>query len=178
MDYCYDDLLAWYFTSVLMSHFTDAILNPNGRLLPNHSLLSLNDFPLGSDIRCMASGPCCSLNPRLSDDAQNGISPSGTGSWRYPNGSYVLPTIAGSSFGITRHSRLVNLHRRRSQAAEGVWRCEVPGNGNTTTLYTGIYMEGHGMHLCTNFVAIGPIKTQSQVLTHISPKTILTHVGS
>jgi hypothetical protein len=147
-------------------------LNPNERPFRNHDLLSLNDFPLGSDIRCVAwaSGPCCSLNPHLSEDAQNGISPSGTGSWRYPNGSYVLLTLAGSSFGITRHPRRVNLHRRSSRTAEGVWRCELPGNGNTTTLYVGIYMEGHGMHLIQILTAF--------MYNEGTPiPTILTHTG-
>jgi hypothetical protein len=106
----------------------------------------LNNFTLGSNIRCMAIGSCCSLNPHLSDDARHGIAPSGTGSWRYPNGSYVLLTLADDSFGITRHPGHVNLHRLGSHTAEGVWRCEVPGrDGATDSLYIGIYMEGHGM---------------------------------
>jgi hypothetical protein len=140
-----------YCTTQLLIH-TDV----NGRSFSNHHIL--NNFTLGSTIRCMSIGPCCSLNPHLSDYAQRGISPSGTGSWRYPNGSYVLQTLADGSFGITRHPGHVNLHRLGSHSAEGVWRCEMPGrDGATDISYIGIYTEGHGMQCllsCTHELTV------------------------
>ena len=107
--------------------------------------MSLSDFPLGSAIPCLAIGQCCSNNPHFSADAQLGISPSGIGSWHYPNGSYVRLTLAGDSYGISRQPGQVNLHRQNPSTAEGVWRCEVPGVGGINdTYYIGIYAAGSG----------------------------------
>jgi hypothetical protein len=128
----------------------------NGKHLPNHHLLLLNNFPLESDLLCTTIGPCCSLNPHLTDDTRHGISPSGIGSWRYPNGSYVLPTLADDSYGITRKPGEVNLHRLGLHTADGVWRCEVPGkDGEKDIRHIGIYAQGHGMYMHQNvFTAV------------------------
>ena len=104
---------------------------------------------------------CCLLFPQLTPPAQLGIAPSGIGSWRYPNGSYVLLGLAGHSYGITRQVGRVTLHRQGSHMVEGVWRCEVPDeHGNTVTLNAGFYQQGGGMQsdcdvtllLCTSII--------------------------
>ena len=108
-------------------------------------MISLSNFPVGSAVHCLAIGQCCSHNPYFTPDAQNGSSPSGIGSWRYPNGSYVRLTLAGDSYGISRKPGQVNLHRQSSPRVEGVWRCEVPGaGGETNTTYVGIFPPGNG----------------------------------
>ena len=119
----------------------------NGDNLVNHELIVTSNFPLGSAMQCLAIGECCSLSPYLSTDAQLGISPSGTGSWRYPNGSYVRLALAGDSYGISRQPGRVSLHRQNPSTAEGVWRCEVPRvNGAIDTAYVGIYAPGNGKY--------------------------------
>ena len=78
---------------------------------------------------------------------QRGEVPSGIGSWRYPNGSYVLLSIAPPSYGITRQPGKVILHREGEHMAEGVWRCEVSNeDGENVTLHVGIYHEDGGVY--------------------------------
>ena len=123
----------------------DRRINVDGIYVANHGLISLNDIPLGSAIPCLAIGQCCSNNLHFSADAQDGISPSGIGSWRYPNGSYVRLTLAGDSYGISRQPGRVSLHRQNPSTVEGVWRCEVPrAVGANDTAYVGIYTAGSG----------------------------------
>lgn len=119
----------------------------NGNIVPDHAMIQLDNFGTGSEIPCFANGQCCSIYPQLSPGAQLGASPSGIGSWRYPNGSYVRLLLAGDSYGITRETGQVNLHRQSSLTAEGMWRCEVPGlDGTMDTVHFGIYTQGRGKY--------------------------------
>lgn len=111
----------------------------------NHGMISVNDLAIGGDLSCITIGQCCSLFPRLSEDARLGIAPSGIGSWLYPNGSYVRLSLSGDSYGIVRDRGEVNLYRQSSRVAEGVWRCVVPGvYGAFETIHIGIYLPGQG----------------------------------
>ena len=110
-------------------------------------MLNLDNVTVGSVISCrsMAQGKCCSNAPYLSPEALNCTAPSGIGSWRYPNGSYVHLRLRRDSFGISRHPGRVDLHRLGSHITEGIWRCEVPGiNGVNKTLNLGILKSGKG----------------------------------
>ena len=132
----------WELTSVLAGA---AIKFNNSLTVPDHGMIMVDDLPIGEELSCMAIGRCCSLFPRLPEGARLGISPSGIGSWLYPNGSYVLPTISDDSYGIVRHHGQVNLHRQSSRTAEGIWRCVVPGiHGGLDTVHIGIYSPGQG----------------------------------
>ena len=108
----------------------------------NHALVLLGDQ---TEVECIRpSEECCTLNPYLSIGAQQGLEPSGVGSWRYPNGSYVRLGLAGDSYGITRQPQKVILHRQGAHMAEGLWRCEVSHNSNGRTSIVGFYSQGRG----------------------------------
>ena len=127
-------------------NFAGAVIKFNNSLLiPDHGMIMVDDLAIGEELSCIAISQCCSLFPRLTEEARLGISPSGIGSWLYPNGSYVLPTISDDSYGIVRHHGQVNLHRQSSRKAGGIWRCLVPGiHGGLDTVHIGIYSPGQG----------------------------------
>ena len=114
----------------------------------NNTILSSEDLAIGSQVQCIGSTTqCCSISPQLTLSARMGLAPSGIGSWRYPNGSYVLLGLAGHSYGITRQIGQVVLHRQGQHMVEGIWRCEVPNEeGENVTLYVGFYHQGGGMY--------------------------------
>lgn len=119
----------------------------NSFIIPDHGMIVVDDLAIGEELSCIAISQCCSLFPRLSEDARVGLSPSGIGSWLYPNGSYVLPTISDNSYGIVRHHGKVNLHRQGSHTAEGIWRCVVPGShGSLDMAHIGVYSVGQGTY--------------------------------
>ena len=108
----------------------------------------LDGYDIGAELPCItANHQCCTLDPHLSEQAQLGQAPSGVGSWRYPNGSYVRLALAGDSYGITRQQGRVNLHRQRSLTTEGLWRCEVPMTGTdyNEIIHVGLYSQDRGI---------------------------------
>ena len=127
-------------------NFAGAVIKFNNSLIiPDHGMIMVDDLAIGDELSCIAISQCCSLFPRLPEEARLGTSPSGIGSWLYPNGSYVLPTISDDSYGIVRHHGQVSLHRQSSGTAEGIWRCVVPGiHGGLDTVHIGIYSPGQG----------------------------------
>ena len=128
----------------------------------NNSILPSVDILAGSEIHCIGGkNHCCSFLPeRYNLDAQLGFTPSGIGSWLYPNSSYVRPAFVQDSYGITPEEGSIVLHPQASDSSnpdivEGVWRCEVPDDyGNDVTLTTGVYQQGGGMWLQRNDIAI------------------------
>ncbi len=109
-------------------------------------MVSFEELSIGTEIRCAISlSHCCYNFPTISRNAESGISPSGNGSWRYPNGTYVLLRIAGDSFGIVRNEGVVSLEHQGSHDTEGLWTCETY-LGSNKAIYIGIYPPGKGEH--------------------------------
>ena len=125
-----------YYAGVIFNSFS----------IPDHGMISVDDLAIGGSLHCVTVGDCCSIFSYLPLDAQLGRSPSGIGSWRYPNGSYVRLALASDSYGISRQPGQVNLHRLNSGMAEGLWRCEVPGRNVGETIHIGFYTAGGGIY--------------------------------
>lgn len=116
-------------------------------------MILVDELAVGDELSCVAIGSCCRIDfsTLYTPNVRDGIIPSGSGSWLYPNGSYVRPSrfIYADSYGIERPTDLgeVNLRRRLSSGiAEGVWRCEVPTvqPGVNEIVHIGMYTTGQG----------------------------------
>ena len=118
---------------------------------PNNGLIPSEHLVIGSQVHCLSSeSHCCQLFPHLPSQALSGQAPSGIGSWRYPNGSYVRLGLAGDSYGITRQVGQVVLHPQGSHMVEGLWRCEIPDEDGVKVISTfnvGFYAQGGGKNV-------------------------------
>ena len=107
----------------------------HGRLLPNHSYISLEELGQGvfDSLLCLTDKDIYHINPR-------------EGEWYFPNGTQVPIEGTGWRFYRNRQTKVVRLHQRFSTTgAFGMFRCVVKDNTNIPhTLYAGIFPSQGG----------------------------------
>ena len=136
------------------------------RVIPNHGLVTTEDIGIDSTGRNLTVGlkcsttysGCCSdftgMTGNSQTNAQDGRSPSGSGSWLHAHGNtfYVPRQADKPNFisGITRNGRAVYVFRNsesdnnRLYLINGIWRCVIPdSSGTEQTKYIGIYSSGN-----------------------------------
>ena len=146
-----------------------------GRVIPNHGLVTIQEIGVDSNgtnftvgLSCSTTyDSCCSdyTGAQLTARARNGHSPSGVGSWLYPqlkrNNKYITRQVDQPLyiFGIRRISNenavylFRNNHNHVPSRVIGIWQCVIlDSNGREQSKYIGIYNETNsknGEKLCT-----------------------------
>ena len=107
----------------------------HGRLLPNHSYVSLEELGMGAfdSLLCLTNKNIYTIRPR-------------EGEWHFPNGTQVPIEDTGWRFYRDRHRKAVRLHQGVSSAeAFGMFYCKVNDSSNVPhTLYAGIFPSQGG----------------------------------
>lgn len=107
----------------------------HGRLLPNHSYVSLEELGWGvfDSLLCLTDKDIYTIRPR-------------EGEWYFPNGTQVPIEGTGWRFYRDRRTKIVRLHQRVSSTRVfGMFRCVVRDSINVPhTLYAGIFPSQEG----------------------------------
>ena len=121
---------------MLYYHSIGVGLMLHGRLLPNHSYVSLEELGQGvfDSLLCLTDKDIYKIQPR-------------EGEWYFPNGTQVPIGNTGWRFYRDRQTKAVRLHQRVSSAGVfGMFRCTVKNSSNVPyILYAGIFPSQRGV---------------------------------